>query len=78
MNKKNNGLYAPAASFSELGGSGFIDYADVCHFLTSGDVTQISDRSTRSPYAFKNKNWVSYEDERSVAYKVTFNYYFFL
>lgn len=73
VNKKNSGLYAPASSFGEVGGSGgFIDYADVCTFLTSGDVTQVFDRSTRSPYAFKNYDWVSFDDERSVAYKTEF------
>lgn len=71
MNKKNNGLNAPASGFGEVGGSnGFIDYSDVCEFLNSGGVTQVFDRSTRAPYAYKNKNWISYDDERSVAYKV--------
>ena len=72
VNKKYNGVNAPASGFGEVGGSnGFIDYPDVCQFLTTGGVTQIFDRSTRAPYAFKNRNWITYDDDRSVAYKVT-------
>ncbi|KAK3926113.1 Chitotriosidase-1 [Frankliniella fusca] len=71
QNKKNTGLYAPSCDFGDLGGGGFIDYPDVCRFLTTGAV-QTFDRSSRASYAFKNRNWIAFEDERSAAYKGEF------
>ncbi|KAJ1528349.1 hypothetical protein ONE63_006769 [Megalurothrips usitatus] len=67
-----NGFYAPASNFGDFGGGGFIDYPNVCEFLAGVGVTQTFDRSTRAPYAFKGLNWVSFDDERSVAYKAEF------
>jgi chitinase len=52
-----------------LGDNGFISYPQACHFVEAEAAT-VFDRDSRVPYAFKNMEWISYDDERSLAYKV--------
>jgi len=68
-NSLNHNLQAPASGFGHLGTMGFVSYPMVCQFLKSGAVS-IFNKESRVPYAFKNKEWISYDNEESIYQKV--------
>ncbi|KAF5280736.1 hypothetical protein FQA39_LY18019, partial [Lamprigera yunnana] len=69
FNKNNNGLNAPARSYGHLGTNGFVDSKEICSFLLTNNVKVVFDYSARSPYATMGTEWVSFDDETSLAYK---------
>lgn len=62
----------PAADIGRLGNLGFVAYADTVGFLRDADTIQIFDRSTRVPYAYKGDQWISFDNEQSLAYKTEY------
>ncbi|XP_032674798.1 chitinase-3-like protein 2 isoform X2 [Odontomachus brunneus] len=62
-NPLNHDLQAPANGFGELGIKGFVSYPIVCQFLKSGAV-KVFNQESRVPYAFKDKEWISYDDKQ--------------
>ncbi|KAG5309307.1 CHIA chitinase, partial [Acromyrmex insinuator] len=67
-NPVNHGLQAPASGFGKLGVKGFVSYPTICQFLKSG-AESVFNKESRVPYAFKNREWISYDNEESVSYK---------
>ncbi|XP_067133094.1 acidic mammalian chitinase-like [Centruroides vittatus] len=55
------------ATGSGLGGGG-LSYPGVCEFLKNGG-TRMFDDEAKVPYAFKNRDWISYDDYESVKIK---------
>lgn len=53
---------------------GRMTYPKVCTFLQGSG--QQWDAASREPYAWRSREWVSYENEASVKEKVTFMYFF--
>lgn len=73
VNANNPRVGSPASGFGALGGSGFIDYSDVCVFLQNfTDVTVVQDNEAKVPYMYRNTDWVSYDTPHSVAEKANF------
>lgn len=72
VNKNNNGLYAAASGYGRLGNNGFADFSQVCTFLTTNQISPIFDMDTKSPYAYKNFEWISFDDDQSLSYKAEF------
>lgn len=70
-NPLNHNLQAPASGIGKLGIKGFVPYPTVCQFFKSG-ATNVFNKESRVPYAFKGKEWISYDNEESVFYKVTY------
>lgn len=70
MNEENHGWDAPSSGVGSVGSDGFTAYNQVCGFMGDSGVQAVFDHESRVPYAFKNKEWISYENEQSVAYKV--------
>ncbi|GAB6032090.1 Glyco_18 [Chamberlinius hualienensis] len=50
---------------------GWIDYPQVCTLLQSGGTSEF-DEESKVPYAYKDDNWISYDDVRSFTYKVQY------
>nr|XP_023015191.1 chitinase-3-like protein 2 [Leptinotarsa decemlineata] len=71
-NPNNNGMYAPALGYGELGNSGFVDFPQLCQFLASNQITPIFDIENKSPYAFKEYEWVSFDNSQSLRYKAEY------
>ncbi|CAG9861620.1 unnamed protein product [Phyllotreta striolata] len=71
-NPKNNGLYAPASGYGRLGSLGFADYPDICKFLALNQISPVFDMETKSPYASKFYEWVSFENTQSLTYKAEY------
>ncbi|CAK9822299.1 Acidic mammalian chitinase [Anthophora retusa] len=69
-NPSNHGLLAPANGFGKLGHAGFTSYPEICEFLQNGAKTVFEEES-KVPYAYKDKEWISYDDVTSVYYKAT-------
>ena len=64
-NPLNHGLLAPANGFGELGDMGFVCYPTVCQFLQNG-AKRVFENESKVPYAYKDREWVSYEDIASI------------
>ncbi|XP_017770877.1 PREDICTED: chitinase-3-like protein 2 isoform X2 [Nicrophorus vespilloides] len=72
INSANNGIMAPCHGYGNLGLNGFTSYSEVCMFLSKNKITPIFDMDTRSPYATRNHEWVSYDDLQSITYKTEY------
>lgn len=67
-NPANHDLYAPANGFGNTGNMGFVPYFTVCEFLQGG-ANSVFDDESKVPYAYKDREWISYDDVTSVRYK---------
>ncbi|XP_076637328.1 chitinase-3-like protein 2 isoform X1 [Colletes latitarsis] len=67
-NPLNHGLLAPANGFGKLGGMGFVSYPKICEFLQNG-AKSVFENESKVPYAYKDREWISYDDITSVYYK---------
>lgn len=65
---------AAAKGFGSIGEKGFISYRDACKFMESSGAHVVFDGNTSTPYAYKQSEWFSFENERSLAYKVSTKY----
>ncbi|XP_033226586.1 chitinase-3-like protein 2 [Belonocnema kinseyi] len=67
-NPLNHDVQAPAKGVGRLGDDSFVPYTTICQFLQSGaESTFLND--SRVPYAYKNEEWISYDDVTSVIEK---------
>ncbi|XP_076659633.1 chitinase-3-like protein 2 isoform X1 [Halictus rubicundus] len=64
-NPLNHGLLAPTNGVGKLGTLGFVAYFEVCQFLQNG-AKSVFDNESKVPYAYKDKEWISYDDVASV------------
>lgn len=70
MNIDNNGINAPARGYGNLGNNGFATFSDTCWFLTNNRITPNFDQDYKSPFATKDREWISYDDQTSLTFKV--------
>lgn len=61
---------ALAEGYGSIGEKGFVSYRKICDFINLKDTVTIFDGSTRVPYAYNDKEWFSFDNERSLSYKV--------
>jgi chitinase len=55
--------------------AGFLAYYEICHNIKTQDWNVVQDSEGRmGPYAFKDKQWVSYDDKKMIKYKVSTSY----
>lgn len=53
--------------------AGFVTYSDVCWFDRNNYLaTKVFDTETCSPYMYAVNEWISYEDEHSIACKTNY------
>ncbi|XP_018912124.1 chitinase-3-like protein 2 isoform X2 [Bemisia tabaci] len=72
-NPLNHGFISPACGFgSSIGYDGFASYNEVCRFLSDPGVKMVFDHNTRTPYAFKDKDWISFDNIESLGYKASY------
>ncbi|KAK9884306.1 hypothetical protein WA026_005258 [Henosepilachna vigintioctopunctata] len=72
FNQYNNGLYAPSRGYGTVGNQGFASYSDILKFLQSENVLHNFDSATQSPYAVRKLEWVSFDNNDSLALKAKF------
>ncbi|CAG9785354.1 unnamed protein product [Diatraea saccharalis] len=73
VNPDNARVGSPASGYGSLGGTGFVNYPDICLFVANhSDVVIKEDEEAKVPYLYKGKEWVSYESPASVAAKADF------
>uniref|UniRef100_A0A1B6MSA9 GH18 domain-containing protein n=1 Tax=Graphocephala atropunctata TaxID=36148 RepID=A0A1B6MSA9_9HEMI len=72
LNEDNHGWDAPSSGIGSVGNEGFVAYHEVCSFMSSKGVQSVFDFESKVPYTFKNKEWISFDNEQSVAYKAEF------
>ncbi|KAJ8731056.1 hypothetical protein PYW08_002469 [Mythimna loreyi] len=72
-NINNHHVNSPASGFGSLGSLGFVNYPDVCAFVSNtSNVNIIQDDEAKVPYLYSYKEWVSYEGTQSVKEKAKF------
>lgn len=62
-----HGIHAPA--YDRGPSDGYVSYPQCCDLLKSG-ATRVFYDHCKVPYLYKNKLWISYDDEQSIRYKV--------
>ncbi|KAK2577855.1 hypothetical protein KPH14_001118 [Odynerus spinipes] len=67
-NPLNHKLQAPASGFGKLGSNGFVSYSTICQFLNRGAYS-VFESESKVPYAYKDDEWISYDNNESVYYK---------
>ncbi|CAG9813174.1 unnamed protein product [Phaedon cochleariae] len=72
INPSNNGTYAPSLGYGKLGKQGFVSYPQICQFLSSNQITPVFDMETKSPYASKYYEWISFDNSQSLIYKAEY------
>ncbi|CAH0407153.1 unnamed protein product [Chilo suppressalis] len=73
VNTNNARVGSPASGFGTLGGMGFVNYPDICLFVSSHrEVVIKRDDEAKVPYLYRGSEWVSYESPASVAAKADF------
>ena len=79
--KKMNGMNAPASDAGKAGpytqAAGFLSYFEVCKLLKDGWNKEWHDEQ-KIPYAFKDDQWVGYDDPQSIKIKVSSLKYHYL
>ncbi|XP_047036858.1 probable chitinase 2 [Helicoverpa zea] len=70
-NAHETGVRAPASG-AGIGQDGCVGYNEFCNILQTEEWTQSFDSLAKVPYAFKDTNWVSYDDVNSITAKVEF------
>jgi len=71
INEANNGFDSPTSG-PGIGKGGFITFSDACEFISNQEVSTVFDHDTRTPYAYYKKDWISFDNENSIAYKAEF------
>lgn len=76
QNPSENGLNAPAPQKGEAGpftqAAGFLAYYEICDMVKNKGFQVVEDKSnpkTMGPHAFRNSQWVSYDDVAMIRYK---------
>ena len=72
----NHGLNAPAPSPGSKGPftqqPGFLAYFEICDSVKNEGWTVVGPNEQMGPYAYKDKQWVSYDDKATIRKKVFF------
>ncbi|EZA47279.1 hypothetical protein DMN91_005935 [Ooceraea biroi] len=75
-NKGQNGLGAPITGPGTAGPytrePGMLGYNEICVSLKQGGWTVVRNEEQRVPYAYKDNQWVGYDDETSISEKVSY------
>lgn len=72
VNSYNHGINAAANDYGTLGANGFVGYNELCVFLRRNQITPMFDLVTRSAFATRHHEWVSFDDRQSLTYKTEF------
>lgn len=70
----DHGLNAPARQKGAAGeftrAAGFLAYYEICHNIKQNGYTVVKDPEGRmGPYAYKDRQWVGYDDKAMIKYK---------
>lgn len=73
VNAFNTKIGSPASGNGRVGQFGFVTYSDVCWFKRNNFfVNERFDEESCSPYIYAGTEWISYENERSIACKTEY------
>lgn len=71
INKNNHGFYSP--SFGPgMGEEGYVSFSEVCEFILDQYVSTVFDHDTYTPYSYHTNDWISYDNQQSLAFKAEF------
>lgn len=71
LNEANNGFDSPTSG-PGIGKAGFVTFPEICEFISHRKASTIFDHDTRTPYSYYEKDWISFDNENSLAYKAEF------
>ncbi|XP_022174383.1 chitinase-like protein 4 [Myzus persicae] len=70
-NEDNNGFNAPTTGLG-IGEGGYVTFSESCEFKSHPNATTVFDLETLTPYAYHKNDWISFDDEKSLAFKVDY------
>lgn len=73
VNPFNNGIESPASGIGGVGTMGFASFSEICWFKQNNAfLTTVFDEVTCSPYIYGGSEWISFENEQSIACKTRY------
>lgn len=72
---QNNGINAPASAGQAgqfVPEGGFLGYNEICFDLSRNGWTRDWDDTQKVPFAYKGNQWVGYDDEKSLGFKLSY------
>lgn len=72
MNPLGNKIGSPATGYGKLGTRGFADFGSICWFIEKNGIVSVFDSYSKSPYATKSTEWISFENLMSITYKAEY------
>ncbi|XP_055384185.1 probable chitinase 10 isoform X2 [Condylostylus longicornis] len=74
VNKTQFDIGSPASGGGRAGKftneAGFLSYYEICTFLAGENTTLVWDSEQQVPFAYRNNQWVGFDDERSLKTKI--------
>ena len=70
MDERQHGYMALAGDYGCTGVRGFAGYPEICEFLQRNGTQYVFDNETQVPYAFNEREWISFDNEQSAIRKV--------
>lgn len=64
-------LFFPGAAGRFTNEAGFMSYYEICEFLREDNTTLVWDNEQMVPFAYRDDQWVGFDDERSLKTKVS-------
>lgn len=55
-----------------IGKNGFVTFPETCEFILQKKALIVFDHNACIPYTYHQKNWISFDNEQSLAYKAKF------
>ncbi|CAI6366535.1 unnamed protein product [Macrosiphum euphorbiae] len=71
INEANNGFGSPTSG-PGIGKDGFVTFSETCEFQSHQNASTVFDHDTRTPYSYHKNDWISFDNENSLAYKAEF------
>lgn len=75
VNTSQFDIGAPASGGGKAGDftseAGFMSYYEICDFLQVDNTTLVWDNEQQVPFAYRENQWVGFDDERSLKTKVS-------
>lgn len=74
VNEENANIGSPVSGYGHVGGSGFVNYPEVCDFMrtNNNNVTLIQEENAKVPYLYKQTEWISFDSPQSVRVKAEY------
>ncbi|KAL5237863.1 hypothetical protein ACI65C_005273 [Semiaphis heraclei] len=71
INEDVHGFYSPVSG-TGIGTDGYLTFLQTCEFISNSHVSTAFDDDTKTPYSYYKKDWISYDNQLSLALKAEY------